>query len=72
MGLKGDDSPALVSRPVRKLLSKCPVCKSGHDGYMYEPDEEQIKWGYPAKFRLCETCACPMLEVGKGHCKEFV
>ncbi len=69
---KASISAALRAVVQRRQLKKCPVCKSGHDGYTYEPDDEQAKWGYPVEFRLCRTCACPLVEVGNGHCREFV
>jgi hypothetical protein len=55
----------------RRRLKKCPVCKSGHDGHLYEPDFMQVDWGYPSFFMLCKSCACPLIEVGNGHCREF-
>lgn len=61
-----------AAEATRNPLRVCPACGGNPDGYRYEPDEEQVVWGYPAEFRICESCECPLVEIGAGHCREFV
>lgn len=57
----------------RRKLKKCPI--GGHPSFTEsiecEADEEQLAWGYPKWFNICEMCYCPLLEIGTGHCKPF-
>ena len=56
---------------VRRRLPRCPVCHDQSDGRVYRPDPEQERWGYPARYRICRSCATPLLEIGDSHCREF-
>jgi hypothetical protein len=51
------------ARPGWTSTWRCPVCGGKPDDYTYEPDEEQVKLGYPVEFQLCATCMSPLLEV---------
>lgn len=53
---------------VRRKLHRCPACGGKPDAYTYEPDGEQVAWGYPRRYRSCRVCMAPLLEVGRGHC----
>ena len=56
---------------IRKTYKKCPVCGDKDDGYIYESDIEQKQFGYPEEYRMCQTCGCPLLEIGDGHCEKL-
>ena len=53
-----------TKRTLRPATKTCPVCGDYHDGYWYEPDEEQVLWDYPERFRMCKACEYPLLGVG--------
>jgi hypothetical protein len=54
---------------IRKRSQLCPLCGGPPDEYWYEPDEEQIMWGYPPLFQMCAHDCVSFLEIGKGHCR---
>ena len=51
----------------RKPTQRCPCCGGEPDEYTYQADSEDLAVGFPAEYRACEHCWCPLVEVGRGH-----